>query len=72
MKKYKSTFVEFDGDDLLSQATSFFSAGFETSATTGTFALYALAVHPEMQDRVRKDILEALDENNGKITYDTV
>lgn len=69
---YKSTFAEFDGDDLLAQAASFFVAGFEPASTTATFALYELAVLPEMQDRLRKEVLEALDKNDGKITYDMV
>ncbi|XP_011175846.1 cytochrome P450 6k1 [Solenopsis invicta] len=60
----------FDGDDLLAQPVSFFAAGFETSSTTTAFALYQLAVEPEIQNTLRKEILEALDETNGEITYD--
>ncbi|XP_071580593.1 cytochrome P450 6k1-like [Temnothorax nylanderi] len=60
----------FDGDDLLAQAASFFSAGFETSSTTTAFALYELAVQPEIQNTLRKELLEALRKSNGKITYD--
>jgi len=56
----------------LAQAVSFFSAGFETSSTTTTFALYELAVQPEIQNTLRKEILEALEKTNGKITYDLV
>ncbi|KYN40636.1 Cytochrome P450 6k1 [Trachymyrmex septentrionalis] len=62
----------FDGDDLLAQAASFFSAGFETSSTTTTFALYELAMQPEIQNALRKEIFEALEKSNGKITYDMV
>ncbi|KAG5339509.1 CP6K1 protein, partial [Acromyrmex charruanus] len=62
----------FDGDDLLAQAASFFSAGFETSSTTTTFALYELAMQPEIQNTLRKEIFEALKKSNGKITYDMV
>ncbi|KAG5328855.1 CP6K1 protein, partial [Acromyrmex heyeri] len=62
----------FDGDDLLAQAASFFSAGFETSSTTTTFALYELAMQPEIQNTLRKEISEALKKSNGKITYDMV
>lgn len=47
-------------------------AGFEPASTTATFALHELAVHPEIQDRLRKEVLEALDKNDGKITYDMV
>ncbi|KYN40637.1 Cytochrome P450 6k1 [Trachymyrmex septentrionalis] len=62
----------FDGDDLLAQAAIFFIAGYETSSTTVTFTLYELARHPEVQNRLRKEILNALDETDGKITYDMV
>ncbi|XP_077262487.1 cytochrome P450 6k1-like isoform X2 [Temnothorax americanus] len=63
---------KFDGDDLIAQAAVFFTAGFETSSTTITFTLYELATHPEIQDRLRKEILDALDETGGKITYDMI
>ncbi|EGI65437.1 Cytochrome P450 6k1 [Acromyrmex echinatior] len=62
----------FDGDDLLAQAASFFSAGFETSSTTTTFALYELAMQLEIQNTLRQEIFEALKKSNGKITYDMV
>lgn len=61
---------KFDGDDLVAQATTFFSGGFETSSTTISFTLYELAIHPEIQNRVRKEILDALKKSDGKITYD--
>jgi len=56
----------------LAQAASFFSAGFETSSTTTAFALYELAMQPEIQNTLRKELLEALEKSNGKITYDMV
>nr|XP_012224518.1 PREDICTED: cytochrome P450 6k1-like [Linepithema humile] len=62
----------YDGDDLMAQAASFFSAGSDTSATTIAFALYELAVKPEIQNRLREEILHALDQSNGKITYDMI
>ncbi|EFN78001.1 cytochrome P450 6k1-like [Harpegnathos saltator] len=61
---------KFDGDDLVAQAAVFFAAGFETSSTVTAFTLYELAVQPEIQTRLRKEIIEALDETNGEITYD--
>lgn len=64
--------LEFDGDDLVAQAAIFFTAGYETSATVMAFSLYELALCPEIQDRLRKEILDALLETNGKITYDMV
>lgn len=56
----------------MAQAASFFSAGFETSSTTAAFALYELAMQPEIQNTLQKEILNALEKSNGKITYDMV
>ncbi|GAB1859329.1 Cytochrome P450 6k1 [Camponotus japonicus] len=47
-----------------------FSAGFETSSTTTAFALYELALQPDIQNTLRKEIVEVLDKSGGKITYD--
>ncbi|XP_029157346.1 cytochrome P450 6k1-like [Nylanderia fulva] len=63
---------KFDGDDLLAQAGIFFAAGYETSSTTMSFTLYELALHPEIQDKVRKEIFEAIIECDGKITYEMI
>ncbi|KAL6424953.1 hypothetical protein ACFW04_009350 [Cataglyphis niger] len=63
---------KFNGDDLLAQAAIFFAAGFETSATTIAFALYKLALHPEIQNKLRKEILQALVKFDGKITYEMI
>ncbi|XP_071636505.1 cytochrome P450 6k1-like [Temnothorax longispinosus] len=62
----------FDDDDLLAQAASFFLFGFETCSTTTAFALYQLAVQPEIQKTLRKELLKALKKSNGKITYDMI
>ncbi|XP_029164739.1 cytochrome P450 6k1-like [Nylanderia fulva] len=61
---------KFDGDDLVAQAAAFFTAGFETSSTTMAFTLYELSVRPDIQNRLRKEIVDALNKANGNITYD--
>ncbi|KAJ8932740.1 hypothetical protein NQ314_014437 [Rhamnusium bicolor] len=57
-----------------SQAQSFvfFIAGFETSSTTMTFALFELATHPEIQKKVREEINTVLAKHNNQITYDSL
>lgn len=53
-------------DDINSQAFVFFLAGFETVSTFLTFTLYELALNPQIQDRLRKEIQSV----EGKMTYD--
>ncbi|RLU24065.1 hypothetical protein DMN91_004274 [Ooceraea biroi] len=61
---------KFDGDDLLAQPASFFSAGSETTAVSVAFLLHQLAVYPDIQTKLRSKILDALSKTNGEITYD--
>ncbi|XP_035741324.1 uncharacterized protein LOC118450049 [Vespa mandarinia] len=63
---------KFDGDDLVAQTAIFFSGGFETSSTVMAFTVYELALQPDLQTKLREEILEAIDKNNGKFTYDMV
>ena len=48
----------------------FLIAGYETSANTMTFALYELALHPEIQHRLRAEIMQVLNKHDGILTYD--
>lgn len=62
----------FDIDEITAQTLIFFLAGYETSATTMTFALLELAQHQDMQEKVRQEVNEVLKKHNGKMTYDAV
>lgn len=46
--------------------------GFETSSSLISFALYELALNPDIQQRVRDEVRHELDENDGKITYELI
>lgn len=46
--------------------------GYETTASTLTFASYILAMHPEIQERLRTEIIEAKEQCNGSIDYETL
>jgi cytochrome P450 family 6 len=65
-------FIGIDGDFFVAQAFEFLIAGYETSATTLSFALYKLALHPEIQHRLRAEILQVLNKHNGELTYDGI
>ncbi|XP_055585308.1 cytochrome P450 6a2-like [Uranotaenia lowii] len=58
--------------ELAAQCFVFFLAGFETSSTTMNFCLYELAKNPDVQDQLRKEINQALTQDNGNIKYDTL
>ncbi|KAJ4434866.1 hypothetical protein ANN_23437 [Periplaneta americana] len=57
---------------LAAQSFVFFAAGFETSSTTIQFCLYELCINPDIQERVRQEIDEILNQHDGKITYEAV
>ncbi|XP_011298218.1 cytochrome P450 6k1 [Fopius arisanus] len=61
---------KFDEETLMAQSCLFFVAGLETSATTMAFALWELAKSPDIQDRVRNEIIEKLE--GGELTYEKV
>lgn len=64
--------IELTDSLLTSQAFVFFAAGFETSSTTISHALYELALNQHIQDRLRKEIREVYDKHQGVLTYDAV
>ncbi|KAJ9594224.1 hypothetical protein L9F63_014384, partial [Diploptera punctata] len=71
-KKSQNQEFKIDGDDFVAQSFAFLIAGFETSATTITFTLYELALHPDMQSRLRKEVREYREKNKGELTYDSI
>lgn len=57
-------------EEIAAQTFVFFFAGFETSSATLTFILYELANNFDVQERLRKEILECKDGDG--INYETV
>uniref|UniRef100_A0A1A9Z592 Cytochrome P450 n=1 Tax=Glossina pallidipes TaxID=7398 RepID=A0A1A9Z592_GLOPL len=64
--------LKFEGDLLVAQAAIFFTAGFESTSATMSFALYELAKHSEMQERLRKEVRDVLSQSRGKITQQII
>ena len=56
----------------MAQALTFLMAGYETSGNTLSFALYELALHPEIQKRLRAEIMQVLSKHDGQLTYDGI
>ncbi|RIB16608.1 cytochrome P450 [Gigaspora rosea] len=59
-------------DELVSQVMSILLAGHETSSVTLTWALYFLAKNPDIQDLLRKEILDVFTDCNQFPTFDEI
>nr|CAD7437665.1 unnamed protein product [Timema bartmani] len=66
--------IEYQMTDnlLVAQCFVFFLAGYETSSSVVSFCLHELAVNPDIQRRLRAEVDSALEENDGKLTYDVI
>ncbi|CAB3252945.1 unnamed protein product [Arctia plantaginis] len=59
-------------DDIISQIVLFFVEAFGTVSTLMTFLLYELAINPDVQDRLAKEVKEYNVKNGGKLDYDSL
>lgn len=50
-------------DETVAQATTFLLAGTDTTSHTLAFALYSLAVNPEVQSKLEMEIRNCLEQN---------
>ncbi|XP_055936165.1 cytochrome P450 3A21-like [Argiope bruennichi] len=56
----------------VAQSISFFTAGFDTVASTLSFATYLLAVNPEIQERMYEEVHQVLEKTEGELTYEAI
>lgn len=50
----------------------FFGAGFDTSSTVISFALYEMALQQDIQQKLSEEIDNMLQKNGGKVTYEGI
>jgi len=58
--------------DMTSQVFIFFLAGFDSSSTGMSFAMYELATNPDVQRKLQDEIDQVLQDANGQPSYDDV
>lgn len=59
-------------DEIVAQCFAFFLAGFETSSSTVTFALFELSRNAEVQEKVQAELQKVLSKYDNKICYDAL
>ncbi|XP_061394791.1 cytochrome P450 6a8-like [Musca vetustissima] len=68
----KSGELNLSYDQIAAQLFIFFTAGFETSSTSMSYALFELAKYPTIQNKLRQDILEIMERHNNQLTYEAL
>ena len=58
--------------DITAQAMIFFIAGFDTVSLLMCFMCHELALHPDIQERLQKEVDETKKECGGKLIYETL
>jgi len=59
-----------DDDGIVANCVLFILAGFDTTQSLLLFCAYALALNPDVQDRLRAEVQSVVEESDGKFTYD--
>ncbi|XP_968751.1 cytochrome P450 6a2 [Tribolium castaneum] len=59
-------------NEIVAQCFLFFLAGFETSSQTISYTIHSLAYNQDVQDKLRKEIVDNLGSDFTKYTYDDV
>uniref|UniRef100_A0A1I8NKU4 Cytochrome P450 n=1 Tax=Musca domestica TaxID=7370 RepID=A0A1I8NKU4_MUSDO len=61
---------QFTIEELAAQAFVFFVAGFDTSSTTMSYALYELAQNLGIQEKLRQEIWEVMEKHQQNFSYE--
>ncbi|GFS49408.1 cytochrome P450 3A8 [Nephila pilipes] len=67
-----SSFIALSLDELVGQCVIFFLAGYDTTASTLSFASYLLALNPGIQNTLYEELREVLQRHKGELTYEAL
>ncbi|GIX98717.1 cytochrome P450 3A8 [Caerostris darwini] len=59
-------------DELVGQCVIFFLAGYDTTASTLSYASYSLALNPEVQTKIVEEMRQVLSKTKGELTYEAL
>lgn len=59
-------------EEIAAESFIFYVGGFHTSASLMNFILYELALNSEVQSRLRQEIVDNLEQNEGELSYDSI
>lgn len=66
------SFIDASEAELAGFAFTLFHEGFETTSTVLSFALHEIARHPEVQERIYKEIIQVSASYNDKFSYEAL
>ncbi|XP_034938078.1 cytochrome P450 6j1-like [Chelonus insularis] len=69
---YKSESGEIDETFITGHALSFIIDGYFTASYTLSYIVFELAVHADVQEKLRQEIKQVLEKHENKITYETI
>ncbi|XP_029043658.1 probable cytochrome P450 6a13 [Osmia bicornis bicornis] len=61
---------EIDEELIASDVLSFYMDGYETSAVAISFTAFLLAQYPEVQDKLRREIMSKIEKYDGAVTFE--
>lgn len=59
-------------EEIIANVLIILLAGYDTTASLLTYSTFCLAQHPEIQEKLRAEIVEAVRADNGEIRYETI
>lgn len=58
--------------EIKAQTMLFIAAGYETTSNTMQFLSYQLATHPDLQEKLRQEINDVVEQHGGDMSYDAI